>query len=44
MLKKFYEKASDELAVQIDDCIYYLNQNPYKGADIKKLRHCTNKR
>ena len=36
--QKFYEKASDELAVQIDDCIDNLSQNPYKGADIKKLQ------
>jgi len=36
--QKFYEKASDELAVQIDDCIDSLSQNPYKGADIKKLK------
>lgn len=36
--QKFYEKASDELAVQIDDCIDNLSQNPYKGADIKKLK------
>ena len=31
--QKFYEKASDELAVQIDDCIDNLSRNPYKGAD-----------
>ena len=36
--QKFYEKASDELAVQIDDCIDNLSQNPYKASDIKKLK------
>ena len=36
--QKFYEKASDELAVQIDDCLDNLSQNPYKASDIKKLK------
>ena len=36
--QKFYEKASDELVVQLDDCLDNLSQNPYKASDIKKLK------
>ncbi len=36
--QKFYEKASDELVVQLNDCLDNLSQNPYKGSDIKKLK------
>jgi mRNA interferase RelE/StbE len=36
--QKFYDKASNELVVQLNDCIEKLSQNPYKGSDIKKLK------
>jgi len=36
--QKFYDKASNELVVQLNDCIENLSQSPYKGSDIKKLK------
>jgi mRNA interferase RelE/StbE len=36
--QKFYEKASDDLVVKLDDCIDNLSQNPYNGSDVKKLK------
>ena len=36
--RKFYEKASDELIDELQQCFDDIRQNPYKGASIKKLK------
>jgi mRNA interferase RelE/StbE len=36
--RKFYEKASDELIDELQQCFDELSQNPYQGANIKKLK------
>ena len=36
--QKFYEKASDELINELQQCFDDLSENPFKGANIKKLK------
>lgn len=36
--RKFYEKASDELIDELQQYFDELSQNPFKGANIKKLK------
>ena len=36
--RKFYEKASDELIDELQQCFDDLSENPFKGANIKKLK------
>ncbi|WP_425213569.1 type II toxin-antitoxin system RelE family toxin [Tumidithrix helvetica] len=36
--QKFYDKAENELVLQLNECFDNLSQNPYQGSDIKKLK------